>query len=336
MDQLDVTIGARTVHPMPDTRSANAHSNPEQTARPAPVQLTSKVDASVNRVSGHPSGGLVEARFVQREPRYFICYVSSHTGCNKGCRFCHLTQTAQTAMTDLTIDEIVDQAEGILKHYDTLIDAGGEPSKVVHFNFMARGEALANHHIIDAGDELVERLGLAAQARGLHSLVKVSTIWPKEMTGVAVADIFGRHQPDIYYSLYSTNPEFRRRWLPRAAPHTEALAALAAWQHDTRKIPVLHWAFIAGANDDPATIDGICAAVTDAGLRADINIVRYNPHSDRQGTEPSEKVIDAAVDALRVGLPGARVRVVPRVGVDVAASCGMFVGGRNAHIADPT
>lgn len=303
-------------------------------AQPVPVQLRSTQDASVNFVHRR-HGGLVEARFVQREPRYFICYVSSATGCNKACRFCHLTQTAQTATEHLTVDEIVAQAHEVLGHYDQQVAGGAEAAKVVHFNFMARGEALANPNIHAGGDELCEALGAAATDRGLHAAVKLSTIWPVGMDGVALADIFGRSQPDLYYSIYSTNPEFRRRWLPRALPHTDALAALAAWQHDTRKIPVIHWAFIAGENDSPADIDGICAAVADAGLRVDVNIVRYNPHSARQGTEPTEAHIEQLADRLRVGIPGARVRVVPRVGVDVAASCGMFVGGRNARIEAP-
>jgi adenine C2-methylase RlmN of 23S rRNA A2503 and tRNA A37 len=312
---VDTEGTARTVHRMHATA----------------VTLRSRLDASINWVGDTDDGGKVEARYVRRDHRpngYFIAYVSSHTGCAKGCRFCHLTQTAQTQMTAVDIDGIVAQAEQVLAHHDQ----HGSAAAVVHYNFMARGEALANPHILAGGDELYRRLAERAVARDLQPAVKISTIWPTELDGRRLSDTFAEHQPDIYYSIYSTNPDFRRRWLPRALPHTEALAALADWQHVTRKIPVLHWAFIAGENDSDADIDGITAAVTDAGLRVDVNIVRYNPYSTRQGTEPPEARIHDLAERLRRNLAGARVQVVSRVGPDIGASCGMFVGGRNPVI----
>lgn len=313
----------------PDTVGPSA--SPTTVAVPVPVRLDSSVDASVNWIVERDDGK-VESRYVRRSDEYFICYVSSHTGCNKGCRFCHLTQTAQTQMTALSLDEIVAQAEPVMAHYDMLSAQGHPTARVVHFNFMARGEAFANPHILGDGDEVVTRLAALGAARRLQSCTKFSTIFPIELDGVALGDIFAATQPDIYYSLYSTNPEFRRRWLPRALPHTAALAALADWQRVTRKVPVIHWAFIAGENDSHADIDAICAAVADAGLRVDVNIVRYNPYSDRQGAEPPEAHIAGLAARLRAGITGSRVQVVSRVGTDVAASCGMFVGGRNPRV----
>ena len=58
-----------------------------------------------------------------------------------------------------------------------------------------------------------------------------------------------------------------------------------------------------------------------------VNIVRYNPHDPRRhGVEPPEDVIRRNAQIYRSRLPHARVRVIPRVGYDVAASCGMFFG----------
>jgi adenine C2-methylase RlmN of 23S rRNA A2503 and tRNA A37 len=89
--------------------------------------------------------------------------------------------------------------------------------------------------------------------------------------------------------------------------------------------PKLHWAFIAGQNDDVATVEAIIEAVASIGLRVNINIVRYNPFSSDQGTEPPEEILRRNAALLRDGLPGSRVKVVTRVGSDVQASCGMFV-----------
>jgi adenine C2-methylase RlmN of 23S rRNA A2503 and tRNA A37 len=231
---------------------------------------------------------MVESRYVRRHPDYFIVYISSQTGCRKACRMCHLTQTAQVQADDLPVTAIVDQAREVLGWYD----AHAEPAKVVHFNFMARGEPFANPHILTEGGRLMASLSEEALKRRLVPRVKFSSIFPHELTDVdRLATLFGGYTPDIYYSIYSMDAGFRRRWLPKALPPETSLEMLKEYQSQTRKIPVLHFAFIAGENDSTDNIEEICAAVNRIKLRVDLNIVRYNPHSARTGAEPSEDVI---------------------------------------------
>ncbi|GGO94380.1 radical SAM enzyme, Cfr family protein [Wenjunlia tyrosinilytica] len=284
--------------------------------------LESKIDASRNFVSPGKSGGMIEARYVRREADYFIVYVSSQTGCRKACRMCHLTQTGQVHADDLSIDEIVGQAAEVLSWYD----GNAASAEVVHFNFMARGEPFANQHVLANGTELVERLCGEATRRRLIPRVKFSTIFPKELSSVAgLAGLFGGHSPDIYYSIYSVDPTFRHRWLPKAMEPESALASLKDYQLKTRKIPVLHFAFIEGENDSEASVEKICAMVNSVRLRVDVNVVRYNPHSPRVGREPAEEIVRRNAAIMERSLPGSRVKVIPRVGFDVKASCGMFL-----------
>jgi len=286
--------------------------------------LLSEMDASVNFVTKGDYPGMIEARYVRRSPDYFIIYLSSQTGCQKACRFCHLTQTGQTAYQDVTLEQYMDQADRVFSHYDQQ----EQPARSVHFNFMSRGEVFANQLLLNgAGSELIDGLKRRAVQRGLIPRIKFSTIMPKELDQIELADLFPGHNPDIYYSLYSMDPNFRKHWMPKALPAEQSLEKLLRWQQLTRKIPVLHWALIEGENDDEDTIDTICAAVNAIGLRADFNLVRYNPFSDRQGREPEIEVIERVAGQLAAGVPGTKVKIVGRVGYDVKASCGMFVPG---------
>lgn len=69
----------------------------------------------------------------------------------------------------------------------------------------------------------------------------------------------------------------------------------------------------------------MCDTLNDVGLQCDFNIVRYNPFSPEQGQETSEDVLEDLVREIRYLMPDSIVKVIPRVGFDVNASCGMFV-----------
>src|SRR5262249_13595253 len=173
---------------------------------------------------------------------------------------------------------------------------------------------------------LGELSGLAVALR-LWPRHLVSTIYPRELGARPLEDVFVTHHPDVYYSIYSMSDRFRRRWLPRALPAEAALDRLASWQRSTHKIVSLHHAYIAGENDAEGDVHAICDALEERGLVAHGNIGRYNPHDPaRHGVEPPEEVIERNAAIYRARLPNARVSVIARVGFDVAASCGMFLG----------
>lgn len=128
--------------------------------------------------------------------------------------------------------------------------------------------------------------------------------------------------PDIYYSLYGVDQDFRRKWFPNAAPVDCALEQLVEWQEHTHKIPKIHLATIKGVNDKAEDLVALRDVLKDSGLRFDINIVRYNPHETDQHEEGDW---EGVADYLQWQFPDADVQIVDRVGFDVKASCGMFV-----------
>ncbi|MCR9200158.1 MAG: hypothetical protein NXI04_16105 [Planctomycetaceae bacterium] len=277
-------------------------------------------DASVNWDRG-VSVGRLEARYVRRCPDYFVVYLSSQTGCSHACRMCHLTATGQVKHRDATSHEIIQQAETVLDYYRTQSAA-----RIVHFNFMARGEPLASEVICGEGDRLLGELSALAADLGLRPRHLISTIYPTSFHR-RLDDIFVTQHPEIHYSIYSMSARFRRRWLPKAAPAEAALDRLTQWQRSSRKVVSLHHAYIAGENDAQIDVQQICDAIEQRGLMVDINIVRYNsPDPQRYGVESEESIIQRNADIYRERLPQSRVTVIPRVGYDVAASCGMFLG----------
>lgn len=283
----------------------------------------SKLDASVNFISREPSVGKIEARFVQRTSDYFIVYLSSQTGCEKACRFCFLTQMGENQYENVTPDDFMTQAKTVLEHYD----AEGIAAPKVHFNFMARGEALDNPIMLENSASILRPLAEEAKRRGLEYKFLISTIMPDTMTNRRLVDVFPDKDlyPEIYYSIYSLNESFRRRWLPRSMSPRIALNNLGEWQGVTGKIPKIHFAFIKGENDSEQDVRNLCETINDYGLKVNFNIVRYNPYSEKQGKESDMETINRNVELMNSILKPELSTIVTKVGFDVAASCGMFV-----------
>ena len=282
--------------------------------------LYSTEDASVNFVTPTADGGAFESRYVRREESYFITYLSSHSGCNKSCRFCHLTQSRQTMMAPATVDDYYLQGLKVFRHYREFDNA-----QRVNFNFMARGEPLSNPSVLNNWNRVQRPLQSLAEQHALVSKFNISTIMPEEVADLKLYDIFGDSEAQIYYSLYSLRPSFRKRWLPKAMDAHEALWKLVEWQQKTGQLLVLHWSFIEGENDSLEVLEEIIKAILVRNLDVKFNLVRYNPYSSAQGREPSEEIIQRNFKYLADAFGNEQSRIVPRVGFDVSASCGMFV-----------
>lgn len=288
----------------------------------------SALDLSVNfehRFTDHP--GMLEARYVRRTDDYFIVYLSSQTGCEQACRMCWLTATGQNKSRDVTVEEYLQQAREVLGYYKEQLDLGVAQAQRVHFNFMARGEPFANKIFLDNADTILRGLRDLAHDVGLEPKFLISTIFPKAMDGYALVEIFKDPlvYPEIYYSIYSLEERFRKRWLPRATHPYHALGQLRNWQIHTGKTPKIHYAFIKGENDSLESVKDICDRLDIFKLRFNWNVVRYNPPTGHSSEETSEWDIKQLAGYISHRYPEARVKVIPRVGTDVQASCGTFL-----------
>lgn len=288
--------------------------------------IHSALDRSVNFSRGTPDGGMLECRYVRRSEAYFIVYVSTHSGCSHACRFCHLTQSRQVMFQPASIAELGEQLRQVLHHHDTRETPAGR----MNINFMARGDPLSNPELM-AGFGRFARLAVdEAASRGMTVNLNLSTIFPKDSDGVDLETVLRGWPVRIYWSLYALDPAFRKRWLPRAQNPEVALGRLLRWQAATGNEVIVHGALIAGENDRDEDFHAIAAMVKGSGLKARLNLVRYNPWtgatgSQRAGQEAGEERYRAALEIIGGAMTLPRSKIVPRVGMDVMASCGMFL-----------
>lgn len=273
----------------------------------------SKIDSSVNFYTEYKNS-LIEARFVQRDPEQVIVYLSSHNGCKQACRFCHLTATGQVLENDVSVNLYVDQLQTVINYWVDNLRTGNE--KRLNINFMARGEPLNNSSIVNDWTNLSNALLHVVEQYELVTKFNISTIYPTVFESTLV-DTFITNKPHIYYSLYSLDTNFRKRWLPKARQTKNVLSDLVNYATAGGQV-VIHQAFIKDQNDSEENLAQINAYIQ-AIPYAKVNIVRYNPFSLKHGTE-SEKLEQIQDLFSEISL----TQLVPRVGMDCNASCGMF------------
>lgn len=306
------------------------------------IEKPSKLDASINYLI---NGGL-EARFVQRNPEQVIVYLSSQYGCDQACRICHLTQMGQISNKDTTDAEFELQMRTVLQAYFTRTQV---IPKSINFNYMAKGELLLNQHRrLMRGEEVldIEHMStmIAMDVFGEHGAAiggklpllnqYVSTIFPSELltpipdydNPITLYELVDNFRTTFFYSLYSLDPTFRKRWLPKAMDPSQAIEFLWDYSnYDTNPTPVIHHALIEGENDTEEEAYRIAQFMEVNDVEYRVNLVRYNPFGPGQGKEPNDEQYERVAEVFRDSDYCERVQIVPRVGQDCAASCGQFI-----------
>ena len=76
---------------------------------------------------------------------------------------------------------------------------------------MSRGEPLANKYVINNYPELYSSINNAVKSNGYkETKMNISTIMPYTIKNKSLCDIFQGYPVNLYYSLYSVNPEFKK------------------------------------------------------------------------------------------------------------------------------
>lgn len=288
-------------------------------------------DGSINYLLELANKNIIECRYVRRKPSYISTYVSSHTGCKMGCTFCWLTQSGQTQFDHVTIPEYELQLNTVLSKAPTIIN----PKDVrINVNFMSRGEAMANKFVINNYKNLYDCLYNVVIRNGYDKMkMNVSSIYPNSLKGHKLEIVFKDRPVNFYYSIYSCNDSFRKKYVPNAVSVKYALDRLACLQenhHDNTV--VFHCAFIKGANDDIKEVNKMANLIKSYNFKnTKFNLVRLNPYikngvpiMEESSKETLKEIFDIMNNAVTNKVPTQASRIVGRVGTDAFVSCGMF------------
>ena len=292
-------------------------------------------DGSINYIMSKKTNvnNIIECRYVRRNEDYISAYLSSHTGCIMGCKFCWLTQSKQNTFKHTNIDDYAYQLETILSN--TLDPIENRKNIRININFMARGEVMANKYVLKDYKKLYDTLNNIALKYNYKSIkMNLSTIFPYTIKNYNLEDIFESRPVNIYYSLYSVNQKFRKEFIPNAIDVKMSLDKLKQFQihHNNENTIVFHWALIKGENDNIHDVEEMANIIKSYNfINTKFNLVRLNPFiKDNKPimleSEYSKliKIFNIMNDCVTNKVPTQQSRIINRIGPDVYASCGMF------------
>jgi len=268
------------------------------------VDRATSDDGSVKLAMELEEGLRVECVLLKdREGRRTAC-LSTQAGCPMACAFCKTGSLGYAR--DLRLDEIVEQ-------YRALCRIEGPVGNVV---FMGMGEPLLNlGPVLDAIAWLRHPAGPNVSARK----ITVSTCGITE--GIrALADSGCGARLD--FSLTTADPALRDSLMPvnRSRPLPELKAAIGYWQEKLGMRVTLEAVILGSVNDSEREARLMAEFVK--GLRAQLNLIPWNPVPGLPYRSPSLREIEAFEEALsRRGLAFTRRA---RRGRGVSGACGQL------------
>jgi 23S rRNA (adenine2503-C2)-methyltransferase len=246
----------------------------------------------------------IETVLLDDESRKTLC-ISSQVGCKLGCEFC---ATARLGFTrNLTAAEIVDQVMQIERD---------QKLKISNVVFMGMGEPLDNYdNVLKAVKILNDPSGRTIGAR--HITISTAGLIPgiKKLAEEKM-------QIRLAVSVHTNINKLRDRLMPinKRYPVNELIKALEEYQEKTGRRITIEYVMIKGINDDRTDARGLLNLLS--GLKVNINIIEYNPHSKAEFEPPSHKTMKdfAWVIADR----GIETNIRFRRGRSVKAACGQL------------
>lgn len=265
------------------------------------------VDGTRKFLFGLEDGEAIETVLIPEPNRLTLC-VSTQVGCRLRCAFCRTG--AHGFRRQLAPHEIVGQVIAVNRWL-------GESTAVRQLVLMGMGEPLDNfEHVVTALRILTHRGGMAFPLRR----ITLST------AGIApLIEPLGRSVPvNLAVSLNAPDDRLRSQLMPinRKYPISELLASCRRYPLPRRQWLTFEYVLIAGVNDSAAEARALVKLLKP--LKAKVNLISLNPHSDSRFQPPSEEVELGFQKILKDhGLHAFRRQ---SRGADILAACGQLKG----------
>lgn len=250
----------------------------------------------------------------------FTACVSSQVGCPVGCKFC--ASGVFGVKGNLTSGQIVEQ---VFRLNQLLAPEGHRIGNIV---FMGMGEPLANYsNVMSAIRILHDPACFNIGARK----VTISTVGvPARMRSLAEENL----PINLAISLHAPNEALRKQLIPWAEHFAldEILDAARYYFDKSGREITLEYILLAGVNDQPIHARELVKVCK--GLRANVNLIRYNEVEGLPFKRPNAQDVVRFQDILRQGGVNAHVR--KSRGRDISAACGQLRRQRALDAAEAT
>jgi 23S rRNA (adenine2503-C2)-methyltransferase len=260
-----------------------------------------------------PDGATAETVWIPAEERNTAC-LSTQVGCPVGCRFC--ASGLDGLERNLTAGEIVEQAMRVRLLIADSVGAGDSTGRLSNIVIMGMGEPLANYAQLLAALRIINApWGLGIGARK----ITVSTIGlPKQIRRLAHEDL----QLNLALSLHAADDELRRELVPwvQSVPIAELIDACRYYFQTTGREVTLEYVLLDEVNTGAKHADGLAQIAK--RLRANVNLLRYNPVADLPYRRPRSETAYEFQRLLRGRGVNAHVRTSR--GREVDAACGQL------------
>ena len=262
------------------------------------------VDGTIKYLLEYPDGNCVETVLMRFDNRANLtACVSSQVGCACNCKFC---ATAKLGfIRNLTPVEIIEQVLTIQR------DTG---LKVTNIVFMGQGEPLLNlDNVLKAIDIFNKDFVI-----GIRRLtVSTCGIIP-QINKLAALDF----QPTLAISLHAPNHALRSELMPIENKYNldELMKALKDYVGETGRRITIEYTLIKGFNDTTECAKEL--AILLIGLKANINLIIYNPNDKDTFEKPTKESIQKFKYILEQS--GKKVTIRLERGSDIDAACGQL------------
>jgi 23S rRNA (adenine2503-C2)-methyltransferase len=267
------------------------------------VQVFEDPDGTKKYLFELDGGARIEAVEMLDYDRRTLC-ISTQVGCRMGCQFCATGRLK--FVRNLTAGQIADQVIQIEK-------AGGRINNVV---YMGMGEPFDNY------EETIKSVRILNSPAGKNIGIRRITISTAGIVPGIRRLAKENMQVRLAVSLNAVRDSVREKIMRVAKkyPLSVLLAAIRDYQKESNRRITFEYVMINGLNDSSADARALVKLI--AGIKANINLIEYNPHEGCDFAPSDRKTI---ADFQRI-LAQAAYEVVVRFkrGRHIKAACGQL------------